>query len=58
MNSVFHEIGFYNDPMGVGFLGWIKTAKDTFFITLEGDIMRPKNDGSDPMTKEGQEPVT
>jgi hypothetical protein len=35
------EIGFYKRPKKTGWIGWITTIDGTYFIGLDGKIMKP-----------------
>ena len=39
---VIKEIGFYEEPNEVGYVGWIKTADGTYFIDTDGKISKPE----------------
>lgn len=39
---VIKEIGFYDEPVAGGYVGWIKTADGTYFIDTDGKISKPE----------------
>jgi hypothetical protein len=41
INGVFKEIGFYDHPDKVGWLGWIRTKLGNYFIGFDGQIVGP-----------------
>ena len=35
------EIGFYDEPIAGGYIGWIKTNDGIYFVDIEGKITKP-----------------
>jgi len=39
--SVVGSIGFYDQPIAGGYIGWITTIDGTYFIDVDGKITKP-----------------
>lgn len=37
------DIGFYSNPVAVGYVAWINTSDGCYFVGTDGKISKPEN---------------